>query len=54
MSTKHSQEKEKEKEKEKEYKIGKYLIKGTVGRGTFGKVKLGIYLPTHEKVAVKI
>jgi len=60
MSSKHieerekEREKEKEKEKEKEYKIGKYLIKGTVGRGTFGKVKLGIYLPTHEKVAVKI
>ena len=54
MSTKHSQEKEKEKEKEKEYKIGKYLIKGTVGRGTFGKVKLGIYIPTNEKVAIKI
>ena len=41
-------------EKEKEYKIGKYLIKRTLGRGTFGKVKLGIYLPTKEKVAIKI
>ena len=44
----------KSKSKEKEYKIGKYLIKGTVGRGTFGKVKLGIYIPTNEKVAIKI
>ena len=46
MTTKQTQE--------KEYKIGNYLVKGTLGRGTFGKVKLGIYLPTHEKVAVKI
>ena len=44
----------KQKSKEREYKIGKYLIKGTVGRGTFGKVKLGIYIPTNEKVAIKI
>ena len=40
--------------KEKEYKIGNYLIKKTLGQGTFGKVKLGIYLPTGEKVAIKI
>ena len=46
MTTKQTQE--------KEYKIGNYLVKGTLGRGTFGKVKLGIYLPTHEKVAIKI
>ena len=44
----------KEKEKEKEYKIGNYLIKKTLGQGTFGKVKLAIYLPTDEKVAIKI
>ena len=37
-----------------EYKIGNYLIKKTLGKGTFGKVKLGIYLPTKEKVAIKI
>ena len=41
-------------EEEKEYTIGNYLIKGTLGQGTFGKVKLGIYLPNKEKVAVKI
>ena len=36
------------------YKVGNYLIKNTLGCGTFGKVKLGIHLPTQEKVAVKI
>ena len=40
--------------KEKDFKIGNYLIKKTLGRGTFGKVKLGVYLPTKEKVAIKI
>ena len=40
--------------KEAEYKIGNYLIKKTLGQGTFGKVKLGLYLPTQEKVAIKI
>ena len=44
----------KKKKKEKEYKIGNYLIKKTLGQGTFGKVKLGIYLPSGEKVAIKI
>ncbi len=43
-----------EKEKELDFKIGNYIIKRTLGQGTFGKVKLGIYLPTREKVAVKI
>ena len=37
-----------------EYKIGNYLVQQTLGEGTFGKVKLGIYLPTNEKVAIKI
>ena len=46
--------KKREKVKETEYKIGNYLIKKTLGQGTFGKVKLGIYLPTQEKVAIKI
>ena len=46
--------KPKEKEREKDFKIGNYMIKRTLGQGTFGKVRLGIYLPTHEKVAVKI
>ena len=43
-----------QKEEETEYTIGNYLIKKTLGQGTFGKVKLGIYLPNKEKVAVKI
>ena len=37
-----------------EFKIGNYLIQHTLGEGTFGKVKLGIYLPTNEKVAIKV
>ena len=40
--------------KEKDIKIGNYLIKKTLGKGTFGKVKLGIYLPKNRKVAIKI
>ena len=43
-----------QKEEEIEYTIGNYLIKRTLGQGTFGKVKLGVYLPNKEKVAVKI
>ena len=37
-----------------EYQIGNYIIKKTLGQGTFGKVKLGIYIPTNEKYAIKI
>ena len=40
--------------KKTEVKIGNYLIKKTLGKGTFGKVKLGIYIPKNKKVAVKI
>ena len=36
------------------YQIGGYLIKNNLGEGTFGKVKLGIYIKTGEKVAIKI
>ena len=46
-----------EKDKIKEetfYRKGNYLIKNIIGIGTFGKVKLGIYIPTKEKVAIKI
>ena len=35
-------------------KIGKYVIKGTIGTGSFGKVKLGEHEKTGHKVAVKI
>ena len=37
-----------------EYKIGGYLIENNLGEGTFGKVKLGIYIKNGEKVAIKI
>ena len=37
-----------------EYKVGNYLIQQTLGQGTFGKVKLGIYLPNNEKCAIKV
>ena len=40
--------------REKEYEVGDYIIKKTLGQGTFGKVKLGIHKPTNEKVAIKI
>ena len=53
LSINETEEKNKKKV-EKEYKIGNYLIKKTLGQGTFGKVKLGIYLPNKEKVAIKI
>ena len=44
----------KEKEEEKEIKIGNYIIKKTLGKGTFAKVKLAIQLPKRNKVAIKI
>lgn len=31
-----------------------YDIKNSIGKGTFGTVKLAIHLPTREKVAIKI
>ena len=50
---KSEQEKE-DSETNREYKIGNYLVKHTLGQGTFGKVKLGVYIPNNEKVAIKI
>ena len=41
-------------ENEPLYKVGQYLIQKTLGKGSFGKVKLGIYIPNKEKVAIKI
>ena len=35
-------------------KISNYEIIKTIGEGTFSKVKLGIHIPTGEKVAIKI
>ena len=38
----------------KENDISNYELKETLGKGTFGKVKLAIYIPTGEKRAIKI
>ena len=35
-------------------RIGDYLLLSTLGRGTVSKVKLGLHLPTKQKVAIKI
>ena len=40
--------------KENEDRIGNYQFIKTIGKGTFGKVKLSIHLPTMEYVAIKI
>ena len=40
----------KEPEQSNDYNIKNYQIKKTLGKGTFGKVKLGIHIPTGEKV----
>lgn len=37
-----------------ENKIGDYIIKHTIGKGTFGKVKIGEHIPTKENIAIKI
>jgi 5'-AMP-activated protein kinase catalytic alpha subunit len=34
--------------------IGNYKIEKVIGEGTFSKVKLGIHIPTQQKVAIKI
>ena len=47
-------EEEKDSDSNHEYKIGNYMVKYTLGQGTFGKVKLGVYIPNNEKVAIKI
>jgi serine/threonine protein kinase len=33
-----------------EKKIGNYILGKSIGEGTFGKVKLGVHIPTGEKV----
>ncbi len=43
-----------QKGKEADLVIGNYSFGKTLGKGTFGKVKEAIHLPTGEKVAVKI
>ena len=48
------------KEADKKYKldskkiIDEYLIKDTIGKGTFSTVKLGEHIKTKQKVAIKI
>ena len=38
----------------KELTIGDYIIKKTIGSGTFSTVKLGMHRITQKKVAIKI
>ena len=40
--------------KKKDILIGDYILKHTIGKGTFSRVKLGINKNTGEKVAIKI
>ena len=35
-------------------KIGKYCVEEIIGKGSFGKVRMGVHVPTGEKVAIKI
>src|SRR5690348_7874108 len=39
-----------------DYILGKFLLNKakTIGRGGFGKVKIGIHIQTEQKVAIKI
>jgi 5'-AMP-activated protein kinase, catalytic alpha subunit len=37
-----------------EKSIGNYVLGKTIGKGTFGKVKIGTQLLTQEPVAIKI
>ena len=37
-----------------DFKIGNYVVKKTLGEGTFGKVRLGIHTLTGEQVAIKV
>ena len=40
--------------KKRDILIGDYILKHTIGKGTFSRVKLGINKNTGEKVAIKI
>ena len=51
----HIKEKSKtETDSPKELTIGDYIIKKTIGSGTFSTVKLGVHRITQKKVAIKI
>ena len=39
---------------ERSIKIGHYIVKQTIGSGTFSKVKLGVNRTTNQKVAIKL
>ena len=54
MDEKSKNDLENNKNIEKEIKIGNYIIKKTLGKGTFAKVKLALQLPKKNKVAIKI
>jgi len=41
-------------DKKQEYNVKNYCISETIGKGTFGKVKLGVHIPTGEKVSQQI
>lgn len=43
-----------EKEAKAQIKIGHYVLKETLGVGTFGKVKVGIHEATGYRVAIKV
>ena len=44
---------QKDKQTIKEYKLKNYNIRKTIGKGTFGKVRIGVHIPTGEKVLSK-
>ena len=52
--TENQEEKGKIKELEKNKMIDDYIIKDTIGKGTFSTVKLGEHIKTKQKVAIKI
>jgi hypothetical protein len=37
---------------EKRQIVGQYMLGKTIGEGTFGKVKLGVHIPTGEKASI--
>ena len=52
MDEKSKNDLENNKNIEKEIKIGNYIIKKTLGKGTFAKVKLAIQLPKKKMILI--